>query len=316
MLDWLWNNPLGTMYGPYFLALYTIAIGTVIVGSRWLIRQGDETRHEPTPPVPETPDPYLVAWLRGNTNEVARLALFDLLQQGRIEQYAKKSAFGLVSTQMLRRAEGARGDDLSPLLNAVWKWLGTEREANKVFQSGLPEAVAPFTESLQADCERLGLITREEGLHGQRLIRGAGLLAIAALGGYKFTVALATGHHNVGGLIVLCLGGCVAELVLARTRRLTDLGRRTLKAMQTAFAGIQKDVPADATADPRLLLAMGVFGIIALQGTAHGGFYDLYRKSAAASGGCGAGIGASCGSASCGSGGGCGGGGCGGCGGS
>lgn len=315
MLDWLWNNPLGTMYGPYFLVLYTIAIGTVIVGSRWLIRQSDETRHEPTPPVPETPDPYLVAWLRGNTNEVARLALFDLLQQGRIEQYAKKSAFGFVSTQMLRRAEGAGGDDLSPLLNAVWKWLGTEREANKVFQSGLPAAVAPQTESLQADCERLGLITREEGLHGQRLIRGAGLLAIAVLGGYKFAVALATGHHNVAILVVLGLGGCVAQLALARTRRLTDLGRRTLKAMQTAFAGIQKDVPADATADPRLLLAMGVFGIIALQGTAYGGFYDLYRQSAASSGGCGAGISSSCGS-SCGGGGGCGGGGCGGCGGS
>lgn len=313
MLDWLWNNPLGSMFGPLFLVLYVVVIGTVIAGSRWLIRQSDETRHEATPPVPETPDPYLVAWLRGGTNEVARLALFDLLQQGRIEQVEVKRAFGLVKKQTLRRSIGASGDGLSPLLNSVWKWLGTEREANTVFKSGLPEAVAPQTESLQVDCERLGLITREEGLHGQRLIRGAGLLAIAVLGGYKFAVALATGHHNVSFLVILGLGGCAAQLFLARTRRLTDLGRRTLKAMQTAFAGIQKDVPADAAADPRLLLAMGVFGIIALQGTAHGGFYDLYRKSAASSGGCGAGISSSCGS-SCG--GGCGGGGCGGCGGS
>lgn len=214
---------------------------------------------------------------------------------------------------MLRRSAGASSDGLSPLLTSVWKWLGTEREANTVFKSGLPEAVAPHTESLQADCERLGLITKEGGLHGQRLIRGAGLLAIAVLGGYKFTIALATGHHIVGGLVVLGLGGCVLQLILARTRRLTDLGRRTLKAMQAAFTGIQKDVPADAPADPRLLLAMGVFGVIALQGTACGGFYDLYRKSAASAGGCGAGIVSSC-SSSCG-GGGCGGGGCGGCGG-
>lgn len=63
MLDWLWNNPLGTMRGPGFLALYTIVIGAVIFGSRWLIRQSDETRSEPTPPVPESPDPYLVAGL-------------------------------------------------------------------------------------------------------------------------------------------------------------------------------------------------------------------------------------------------------------
>lgn len=294
-MDWLWNNPLGTMYGPYFLALYLAAIALVVVGSRWLIRLADGTRHEPTPQVPDAPDPYLVAYLRGGTNEVARLALFDLLQRGLMEQAENRSAFGLVKTKVLRRVAGARGEDLPALLASVWKWLGAEREATRVFQSGLPEAVAPHTETLRADCERLGLTTLEDGLHGPRLVRGLGLVAILGLGGYKFAVALATGHHNVGFVVMLAIAGSIAQLVAARSRRLTDLGRRTLKALQTAFDGLQKEARVQHGPDARILLAMGVFGVAVLQGTAWGGFYDLYRQSAASAGGCGFSCGSSCG---------------------
>lgn len=306
-MDWLWNNPLGTMYGPYFLGLYLAVIVTVIVGSRWLIRQADETRREPTPPVPAAPDPYLVAWLRGGTNEVARLALFDLLQQGRIEQVERKGVFGLSKKQILQRSADAKGDDLSPLQTSVWKWLGAERDAATVFQSGLPDAVKPHTETLQADCERLGLATQESGTHGQRLICGFGLVSILALGGYKLAVALSTGHHNVAFLLFLGIAGAVFQVLLAKPQRLTDLGRRTLAAMQTAYAGLKAHSGDEPS--PALLLAMGVFGVAVLQGTAYGGFYDLYRQSAASAGGCGSSCGSSCG------GGGGGGGGCGGCGG-
>jgi uncharacterized protein (TIGR04222 family) len=308
-MNW-WNNPLGTMYGPYFLGIYAAFIVVAALVARWMIRWRDPTRGFATPAVPESPDPYLMAYLRGGEFEVARLALFDLLHRGVVEQTETRSFFGLSRKQFFGLAPGAQLEGLSPVLQSVARWVGKKREGKNIFRDGIVTAVAKYAKDMQQEAERLGLATPTNDLWRQRGIAFLACASIVALGAYKFAAAMMTGHRNVAFLLVLGIVGCLFAVWIGGPRKLTDLGRRTLKALQTAFAGLQKNssLAKGETPDRHLVLAMGIFGIAALQGTAHGAFYDLYRHSAGSSGGCGSGCGSGCG-------GGCGGGGCGGCGG-
>lgn len=308
-MNWWWNNPLGTMYGSHFLGFYAAFILIVAVLARWLVRGGDLTRRLDTPAVPEAPDPYLIAHLRGGKNEVARLALFDLLQRGILRQTSKPSFFGLSQKSYFGLVPSADIKGLSPVLRSVAKWVGRERDASRVFSDGIAGAVQDYTEAVQRKAERLSLATPPEEIATRTMVTVAACLMVIALGAYKFAAAQMTGHKNVAFLFLFGILGLAVILWLASPQRLTDLGRRTLKSMQTAFDGLKTKFRGDGDYDPRMVLAMGIFGIAILQGTAHGAFYDLYRQSAGSSSGCGSSCGSGCG------GGGCGGGGCGGCGG-
>jgi hypothetical protein len=148
-----------------------------------------------------------------------------------------------------------------------------------------------------------------------------GVLAILALGGYKFAAAIYHGRTNLSFLIVLAIAGVVIALIAGRLPRVTKLGNAYLERLKLAFgpAGGHPAVAAPnsrgaAGVDP-LLLAVGVFGTAALAGTAYSYYNDAFRKSENAAG-CGSGCG-TCSSSSCSSGdsGSSCGGGCGGCGG-
>ncbi len=307
-MNWWWNNPLGTMYGPYFLALYAAVIVTTVTVARWIVRSGDSTRELATPTVPESPDPYLLAYLRGGKNEVARLALFDLLHRGVLRQTTRASFFGWSQKDYLGLVANSELKGLPPLLRSMAKWVGREREARSVFSDGIGGVVQDYAEAVQRKAERLNLATPQEELASRRMITVAAFLIVLALGAYKFVAAWMTEHRNVTFLVALGVAGCVLVPWLASPRKLTHLGCRTLQAMQTAFEGLKSDFRQDGTYDPRTVLAMGIFGIAVLQGTAYGAFHDLFRHSAGSSSGCGSSCGSGCG------GGGCGGGGCGGCG--
>jgi uncharacterized protein (TIGR04222 family) len=80
-MDFLFDNPLANLYGPYFLVLYICFIICTIIGYRVLRARLDETAHYAIPPIPVNPDPFEIAYLRGGANELARAVVFSLNQK-------------------------------------------------------------------------------------------------------------------------------------------------------------------------------------------------------------------------------------------
>lgn len=80
-MDFLFDNPLANLYGPYFLIFYVSFITCTIIGYRFLRARIDKTAHYAIPPIPVNPDPFEIAYLRGGANELARAAVFSLNQK-------------------------------------------------------------------------------------------------------------------------------------------------------------------------------------------------------------------------------------------
>ncbi|MBM2846884.1 MAG: Ser/Gly rich, Cys interspersed [Bacteroidetes bacterium] len=91
-MDWLLKL-ITDMPGPQFLLIYGSVIALTLAGCWWWYRQGDSTASLPAPQIPSTPDPYEIAYLRSGENEVLRVVLFRLLQQGALQVIPKKSGW-------------------------------------------------------------------------------------------------------------------------------------------------------------------------------------------------------------------------------
>ena len=101
-MDILLDNPLATMYGPYFLILYGFVIFFVLVILA-IIKSGvDDTDELPIPPIPLQIDPYEIAYLRGGTNEVVRSVVFSLMQKGFIEMKTQGRTTDIRQTDKIR----------------------------------------------------------------------------------------------------------------------------------------------------------------------------------------------------------------------
>jgi uncharacterized protein (TIGR04222 family) len=318
-MDWLLENSLANMYGPTFLLLYACVIAITLFVC-WLRVQPDSTSYRALPPLPQQPDPYEIAYLRGGENEVLRLAIFSLLQRGYLQMDAAASLG--TSRQRLSQTDAAPpASALSPLERQVMAAFSTPREAKDLFQSTLPDRIAAhcagYAQKLQV--ERLLLSPEENARRWQTGRLGA--LVIVGLGGYKLFAALTKGHHNVGFLLLMGLFALIFLAALCRSERLSPQGKEYLARLQQAF-GRLKMMPLAPAAEgaasggQEALLLVSVFGVGALAGSVYAPFAQIFHR-ASVSGGTGGGCGSSCGSScsggsSCG-GSGCGGGGCGGC---
>src|SRR5436190_10177336 len=185
------HNPLAEMYGPYFLIVYGMFIVAVLVGIRFWVASHDSTDELDPVPVPEDPDPYEIAYLRGGVNELIRVVVFDLLQRGFLERREEKSAFGLIKKNKIAQADAAASwSDLTPIEARVFGHFAVPREPSAVFE-------ATFTESLESECtgyasrlEQAQLLQRpEQKAAAAGALFGGGAL-IAGLGCYKFCAAL------------------------------------------------------------------------------------------------------------------------------
>jgi uncharacterized protein (TIGR04222 family) len=82
---WLRHNFIANMPGPQFLLLYAGVIGFVLVLCWARLHLSDSAATLPAPLVPNQPDPYAIAYLRGGATEVARLLVFALLEGGLLQ---------------------------------------------------------------------------------------------------------------------------------------------------------------------------------------------------------------------------------------
>lgn len=324
------------MVGPLFLAIYA-AIFAVFFTVCLIVRAQIDRDDSEKRLVPDVdPDPYQIAYLRGGTNEVLRLATFELFAKEALEE--KKSRLRATTWELI--PDKISPDTVSPFAWEAGQHFTKPRSPTEIFRSGIASHFAGKIREWNDWIENEELrISREKQLK----LNGIAILlagVFAALGFIKIMVALSTNHNNVGFAIAMLIGGTIALLLTCLPRRFNARGRNYLRTIQTMHGQyrqvpnntIPQSEPTDATtgslaASSVPLMAMGLFGVAALQGSEFDGFRKTYLRSQATGGGCGAscgGVAASCGGsgpscgggASCGGGGGCGGGGCGGCGGS
>lgn len=331
-MDIFTHNPLANMVGPYFLLFYGALLAIFLYLGRRTARALDTSRDLKPLPVPENPNPFEIAFLRGGANEVSRLLVVELFQRGILVETRKR----LFQKTKLVLAENINLSELDPALRGL-----AERFTKPCDPTALDQPTVQ--RSLGTQLEHWAQWVRDEQLAFEPAQRIAGkryglsLVGVfVAVGVYKLAIAISNDHFNVFFLMALGLFGAIGIMAVVRLPRFTSRGKRYLEDLQAAYWNLKKtDLPkpdefqpaASAAWDPLLagscalpVLAMGLFGASALQSSAYATLSNRFANSScgsscgavsACASGCGAGgAGGGCG----GGGGGCGGG-CGGCGG-
>lgn len=86
------------MPGPTFLVLYAVVISATLSALWWWRRYWQPPTDSGLPPIPKDPDPYAMAYLRGQEREVAKLAVFRLMQQGYLESRVDESSVQIIES--------------------------------------------------------------------------------------------------------------------------------------------------------------------------------------------------------------------------
>jgi uncharacterized protein (TIGR04222 family) len=281
--------------GPEFLALYAV-FGLVVLGVLVLFRHAGERADSTRVSIS---NPYLIAHLRGGSNEALRVATVSL-----IERDLLKVEGNLLETRKAEDVERVK----DPLEKAVLdRFLGRE-EAASLFKSDVAGHAA---DDLGRSLERLGLVANESttwARRGRLALAWSALWAVALI---KIRIGLSL-HRPVEFLVVLASILTAVALYLHDPRR-TRRGETLLDDLRTLFAHLKARAgqlrPRKDAAETTLLAA--VFGLTTLPEAGWLHLRNLYPKASTAGSwgsSCGAGCGSSCGGGGCG-------GGCGGCGG-
>jgi uncharacterized protein (TIGR04222 family) len=293
--------------GPEFLVFFAVFAAALHLLWRPLVRAFTEPSGsaKPSPFNLSNLDPYLVAYLRGQENETARVAIVSLLDRGLLK----------VKGEYLSAVPNAFNSLHRPLERAVLTPFISPAKAASIFRdAGFRKAC----KGLRSELEKLGLIPDGTGRAWVVLVRLLLFGLLLGVGGVKVKVALARGHFNIVFVVILTAVAAIAMLKRKAPQR-TRKGERALQDLRTSFARLEARAdeiePGGASRD--LVLLAAIFGLAALPAFARAEATVLFpqgMKNQEAGGSCGSSCGSSsCGSSSCG-GGGCGGG-CGGCGG-
>jgi uncharacterized protein (TIGR04222 family) len=256
-------------------------------------------------------DPYLIAYLRGQEAETARVAIISLLDRGLLHRESEELI-----------AEPGAGDKVHrPLERAILQVFADKEKASSIFKDA---AFRSACVGLEAELSRLGLLPSLAGKSRILLLRLASMVLLVGVAFTKIKVAFERGHPNVGFLVILAFASVI--LMLGRKApKQTRTGERLLRELRERFDHLKSradDIELGGVSRDLVLLA-AIFGMAMLPelvlAQAEALFPRAVHSAGVAGSSCGSSCGTSCGtSSSCGGsscgGGGCGGG-CGGCGG-
>ena len=286
--------------GPSFLLFYLVLAGAVL----WAVMAAIRKAESGQVPALSQIDPYLVASLRGGSNEALRVVVMSLIDRKLLTVDGEKLAADKGTLLQVRR----------PIEREVLRKFTVPGPALEIFASDRAREAAT---ALDQDLRQLRLLPNARDVTRRRL---AGTLAVAVLwivAAEKIALAIERGHHNIGFLIALALLAAIV-VIAALARRRTTIGQRFMSDLRELFGGLQgraAQIPAGGATN-ELALLMGVFGLGVMTGESADLASRLFPRTTGAGVSSGSsGCGSSCGSGGSSCGGGCGGGGCGGCGG-
>jgi uncharacterized protein (TIGR04222 family) len=185
------------MYGPYFLVFYFVVILAIIFVCRWKVRRLNPVRGFIPPTIPQTPDPFEIAYLRGGTNEVARLIVFDLLQRQLLVKVSDKPATLLAPPNL------DCGADLPPIYDEVRRFFERARPPHELLTSKPMHAIAAMCETYLQTGVHYQLLTSRKDQARVKNVGISGAFVVILLGLYKLAAALVNGHNNVGFLLLM-----------------------------------------------------------------------------------------------------------------
>jgi uncharacterized protein (TIGR04222 family) len=217
-MGWLLHNPIGDMYGPYFLIFYAGVIVATFVVAVLTLQHRDVTRWEEPPEIPIHPDPYELAYLRGGANEVIRVALFAMIEDGVIELVEeKKSRFSAKTTRLRVAADVDKPDEFHPVERELFKACRSPIEPRALFQKETVKEVENVCDIYKKRAEAESLLQLDAVKRSALTLWLEGVALLVGLAAYKVLAAVENGRPNFGILATLALlSSCfLAVLVFA-----------------------------------------------------------------------------------------------------
>jgi uncharacterized protein (TIGR04222 family) len=303
-MDWLFGNPLGNMWGPTFLVFYALFSALVILCAHLYVTRSDAADVLDLPETPMQFDPYEIAYLRGDVNEVIRTAVYALKQKGLIE--IERRTFRTARI----RPSGGTPNDLTDIERRVMDAIRAEPAVPQLFSNAdLRETLKILCEPYRGRLNDQGLLPSDAAQRARKTAVWTGATLLIALALYKLAAASVHGRSNVGLLCVFAFIACIGLFAtIGRHKPMSRRGKAYLERLQLAYGGrrltaLAAPTGTDAAMRAAALGMVGLFGLNILKGTPDAALAQTFAQSSGSDGG-----GGGCG-------GGGGGGGCGGCGG-
>jgi uncharacterized protein (TIGR04222 family) len=237
--------------GPWFLAGYlalTLVVLLVVVLARRSIARasGRNGRVDGV-----AGDPYRLAMLNEGETLTAATVVAELRRIGVVDELSDGDADVFVV--------GARPRGLDPLEDSVY---GVLQESPHSTVESIVDAPAPSAElaSLRTSLVADGLLLTDDQRRRTRR-HALWVVGLLVLGGARIVAGLANGKPV---LFLVMLVGALAIVVLPwslRPARTTGLGQDILKSARKSSNGLKKDI---GSGDPRLGLAIALFGAAVL----------------------------------------------------
>ena len=279
------------------LTLYLIPIALALLAPFLVSPMLDRSAAQPVPPVPDTPDPYRIAYLRGGENEVIRLLLFDLVRRAYLTIIADDSV--RARDRMIARADEPPTDgNLSSLEKGLIAFFDVARRPTEIYRSNIPALVRASFDSEKNDLLQTHMLIPQAVDSRMRNADHAATALGCLLG---FLLGFVHFGSLAAGIAIAVLFFVVHRHIdrfVPKRRRISKLGRKYISAIQAAFADLKSKASQSSARDDRnaLLLPVGFFGTSALIGTPYDAYHHLYPNAMLAglwaggefSGGCGA----------------------------
>jgi uncharacterized protein (TIGR04222 family) len=271
------------LQGPEFLVFYIILGGALLLCLYSMRHSGEVDFSTPV----NLTDPYEIAYLRGGTNELIRVATVGLIDRGLLA----------VNENRLKVADEAQAQLIHhPLEREILNHFRVEQEAASEFRN---EDVRKHCDRYAASLKTIGLLPDDDAKQRQmrKALLAAGILWMIAT--VKAVVALQRGHYNLGFLGALAVLFGVFAFAVGKVKR-TKRGDTFLEHMRTLLV----DLPGRASGfvpqsnTNELLMLGAVFGLASVPSGVFPYRRQLYRKATAEGVDCGAGCGSDSGSSS------------------
>ncbi|MCU0429576.1 MAG: TIGR04222 domain-containing membrane protein [Cytophagaceae bacterium] len=304
----LFENPLATLHGPWFLMIYAGTLFVILIIAKiWLrIKLKALDPGWPREQAPSTADMYLIAFLKSGAQGAIRLALYKLQAENFLEQSNRKDKTRPYEGRVL-------ADNVHPIEKIVAEDIDSSKSISEIINRlGLLIKVEQKCQELLEKANMKAFLIPETTREKLLKIGYWARVAFITLGVYKFISAVIHEHDNFLGIICFGLIGTLIHKTALKVPKVTLATTEFLKSQEVIYQDLKnKDAQTISTSEGMALVAVfGGFSIVGYNHLSPNKAEDY--SSFSSSGGC-----SSCsGSSSGGDGGGDGcGGGCGGCGG-
>lgn len=234
-----------------------------ILAARWWLRRS-RAEHLPA----ESPDPYVIAWVRGGPVEPIKLAVVELAQAGCIQLVSQSTlVIGEVDSAVLERTGRSADAALSPMAARILLILAFPLTPAKLLEEAASdEDIQRLVAPTRAWAEEAGLVADDEARREARQAAWtAALVAVGSGFALRHWFAL-NGSASVGWVAVAIAVALVpAAFLLLRVPRILPTGDAWLRSAR--FNKPRSETRSISHVGDPLLLSVAIIGTSALAGT-------------------------------------------------